>query len=70
MATRKGLCPYCTTNRVDRRIFPVNPEASTCFCPICMKEVEPKVAIDGYTELISNMLLKADNTFVLLYPLF
>lgn len=62
MATRKGLCPYCTTHRVDRRIFPVNPEASTCFCPICMKEVEPKVAIDGYTELISKMLLKADNT--------
>ena len=62
MATRKGLCPYCITHRVDRRIFPVNPEASTCFCPICMKEVEPKVAIDGYTELINNMLLKADNT--------
>ena len=62
MATKKGLCPYCITHRVERRIFPVNPEASTCFCPTCMKEVEPKVAIDGYTELISKMLLKADNT--------
>ncbi len=62
MATRKGLCPYCVTHRVDRRIFPVNPEASTCFCPICMKEVEPKVAIEGYAELISKMLMKADNT--------
>lgn len=62
MATKKGLCPYCVTHRVDRRIFVVNPEASTCFCPVCMKEVEPKVAIDGYSELISKMLLKADNT--------
>ena len=62
MATKKGLCPYCTTHRVDRRIFPVNPEASTCFCPICMKEIEPKVAIDGYRELIDKMLLKADNS--------
>lgn len=62
MATKKGLCPYCVTHRVDRRIFVVNPEASTCFCPVCMKEVEPKVAIDGYSELINKMLLKADNT--------
>ena len=62
MATKKGLCPYCITHRVDRRIFPVNPEASTCFCPICMKEVEPKTAIEGYTDLINKMLLKADNS--------
>lgn len=62
MATKKGLCPYCQTARVDRRIFPVNPEASTCFCPLCMKEVEPKVAIDGYRALLDKMLLKADNT--------
>lgn len=62
MATKKGLCPYCTTHRVDRRIFPVNPEASTCFCPLCMKEMEPITAIEGYQELINKMLLKADNT--------
>lgn len=62
MATKRGLCPYCTEHRVDRRIFPVNPEASTCFCPLCMKEVEPKIAIDGYRELIDKMLLKADNS--------
>lgn len=62
MATKKGLCPYCVTHRVERRIFPVNPEASTCFCPTCMKEVEPKVAIDGYRALIDSMLLKADNS--------
>ena len=62
MATKKGLCPYCQPHRVERHVFPVNPEASTCFCPLCMKEIEPKVAIDGYNELISKLLLKADNT--------
>ena len=62
MGTRKGLCLNCQTKRIDHRIFPVNPEASTCFCPICMKEMEPKVAIDNYQTLISNMLYKADNT--------
>ena len=62
MATKKGLCPHCSPKRVERRIFPVNPGASTCFCPHCMKEIEPKVAIDGYRALINKMLLKADNS--------
>lgn len=62
MATKKGLCPYCIQHRVERRIFPVNPEASTCYCPTCMKEMEPKVAIDGYRDLLDKMLLKADNS--------
>lgn len=62
MATKKGLCPHCSPKRVERRIFPVNPGASTCFCPHCMKEIEPKVAIEGYRALIDKMLLKADNS--------
>ena len=62
MATKKGLCPYCQPARVERRIFPVNPEASTCFCPLCMKEIEPKIAIEGYRALLDKMLLKADNS--------
>ena len=62
MATKKGLCPYCKTQRLDRRIFPVNPEASTCFCPTCMKEMEPQLAIDGYKSLIENLLSEADKT--------
>ena len=62
MATKKGLCLHCQSKRIDHRIFQVNPEASTCFCPLCMKEMEPKEAIDNYTNLIKNMLLKADNT--------
>ena len=62
MATKKGLCLHCQGKRIDHRIFPVNPEASTCFCPVCMKEMEPKVAIDNYLKLIKDMLFKADNT--------
>lgn len=62
MATKKGLCPYCSSKRMERRIFPVSPEASTCFCPLCMKEMEPQEAINGYHELLDKMLLKADNT--------
>ena len=62
MATQKGLCPYCQTKRFDRRVFMVNPEASTCFCPVCMKEVEPKVAIKGYTDHILKLLAVADDT--------
>ena len=62
MGTKKGLCPYCQSKRIDHRIFPVNPEASTCFCPSCMKEMEPKTAIDNYNDLINGLLSKADNT--------
>ena len=62
MATKKGLCPYCKTIRVDRRIFPVNPEASTCFCPICMSEMEPKSAIDNYRNFLDEELQRADKT--------
>ena len=62
MGTKKGLCPYCHPKRIDHRIFQVNPEASTCFCPLCMKEMEPKKAIDNYSKLISDLLAKADNT--------
>ena len=62
MATKKGLCPYCQPKRLDRRIFQVNPEASTCFCPHCMKEIVPSIAIEGYSNLIKKMLSIADNT--------
>ena len=62
MASKRGLCPYCHTLRVDRRIFLVNPEASTCFCPTCMREMDPKLAIDGYKEYIDNQLEIADRT--------
>ena len=62
MATKRGLCPYCQGKRIDHRIFQVNPEASTCFCPVCMKEMEPLAAISTYSKYIDDMLLKADNT--------
>lgn len=63
MASKKGVCPYCnTSSRIQNRIFRVNPEATTCFCPSCLREVEPKVAIDLYNSLIDKMIDKANNT--------
>ena len=62
MATKKGLCPYCDKERKYHHVFPVNPEAKTCFCPLCMKEMVPTLAIDNYSKLITYLLDKADNT--------
>ena len=62
MATKNGVCPYCQINRLQNRIFPVNPEASTVFCPSCMREIEPKKAIELYSSIIEKMVNKADST--------
>ena len=62
MATKNGVCPYCQFNRLENRIFPVNPDAVTVFCPSCMRELDPKKAIDGYNAIITKMVDKADNT--------
>ena len=62
MATKNGVCPYCQFNRLQNRIFPVNPEASTVFCPSCMRELDPKKAIGLYNDIISKMVAKADDT--------
>ena len=62
MATKKGLCPFCQNRRTDVRIFQVNPEASTCFCPSCMKEMEPIDAIENYLNYIDHLISKADNS--------
>ena len=62
MATKNGICPHCQFNRLDRRIFPVNPEAVTVYCPYCMRELDPKKSIELYNNIITKMLDKADNT--------
>ena len=62
MATKKGLCPFCQNRRTDVRIFQVNPEASTCFCPSCMKVMEPIDAIENYLNYIDHLISKADNS--------
>ncbi len=62
MATKNGVCPYCQFNRLQNRIFPVNPEASTAFCPSCMREISPKAAIDLYASIIDKMVAKADSS--------
>ena len=69
MATKNGVCPYCEITRLQNRLFPVNPEASTVYCPHCMREINPKQAIDLYNEIIDKMVEKADNSlFVAVDP--
>ena len=64
MGTKRGVCPYCQSNNLNHRIFLVNPEAATVFCPTCMREMEPKLAIDSYNKIIEKMLKKADHTLL------
>ncbi len=62
MATKKGICPYCNAGRSNYRYFLVNPDASACFCPSCMKEMSPLTAIDEYNKMIDALVYKADDT--------
>ncbi len=62
MATKNGLCTYCQFTRIENHIFPVNPEASTVYCPFCMRELNPKDAIGLYQSIIVKMVNKADNS--------
>lgn len=62
MATKIGMCPYCENIRVDSRFFVVNPDASICFCPVCMREMEPEVAINKRNDFINELLTKANKT--------
>lgn len=62
MGTKNGICPYCQFTRFENRVFPVNPEASTVFCPFCMRELSPKKSIELYNNIINGMLDKADST--------
>ena len=62
MATKRGICSYCNTKKITNRIFQVNPEATVCYCPNCMHEMEPQEAINNYVVYIDNMNRKADDT--------
>ena len=55
---RKGFCTNCSGDE-KLRIFNVNKEAEVCYCPYCMKEMQPKEAIKNYGDLISYYLKKA-----------
>ena len=55
---RKGFCIHCEGDE-KLRIFNVNKEAEVCYCPYCMKEMQPKEAITNYGNLISYYLKKA-----------
>ena len=61
MATKNGVCPHCNFSRLENRIFKVNPDASTVYCPFCMRELDPKQSIDLYNNIITKMLKKADD---------
>ena len=55
---KKGFCTHCEGDE-KLRIFNVNKEADVCYCPHCMKEMQPKQAIKDYGDLISSYLKKA-----------
>lgn len=60
MATKRALCPYCGDNDIARRLFDVNPDATVCYCPHCMKELEPAQAVQNYQDHINGFLQEAD----------
>ena len=63
MASKKGICPYCNYRApIESRIFPVNAEATVCYCPSCLRELNPKKAIENYTGIVTRMVDKADKT--------
>lgn len=61
MALRKGFCTRCK-GEDKKRIFSVNKDATTCFCPNCMAELKPKVAIENYKDLLSSYLKKGSES--------
>ena len=63
MASKKGICPYCNYRAsIVSRIFPVNAEATVCYCPNCMRKLAPIKAIENYNNIVSRLLEKADKT--------
>ena len=60
MAMKKGYCIRCKVDEPRRRVFKVNSEAVTCYCPVCMTQYKPKEAIDHYNRFIDGMLKKSD----------
>ena len=65
MATKRGLCPFCTNKNLTNRLFVVNPDAAVVYCPNCMKEMTPSQAIKTYADAIEVMVKKADNTLLM-----
>ncbi|MCQ2815080.1 MAG: hypothetical protein MJ227_02165 [Bacilli bacterium] len=60
MAIKKGYCLNCVTNNEKNRIFLVNSEADICYCPNCMKSMDPKHAIKIYNDVINSHLSDAN----------
>ena len=60
MATKRGLCPFCTNKKITNRLFVVNPDAAVCYCPNCLNEMAPSQAIKTYADAIEDMVKVAD----------
>ncbi len=63
MSMKKGYCIKCRSTNPKRHIFNVNSDAVKCYCPRCMAEYKPKVAINNFNRFIENMQVSADISF-------
>ena len=63
MATKRALCPNCK-NIVDADNIPpffhVNPDAKVCYCPHCLRELTPEVAIRSYDDYLNERVESAN----------
>ena len=62
MSMKNGYCIKCHTANPKRRIFKVNSDAEKCYCPHCLAEYQPKVAINHFNRFINGMVEDADMT--------
>lgn len=62
MSMKQGFCIKCRTNDPKRRVFKVNSEAEKCYCPVCMAEYKPKMAITYFDRFLRYLNQQADLT--------
>ena len=62
MSMKQGFCIKCHTDDPKRRVFKVNSEAEKCYCPHCMAEYKPKVAISYFDRFLRSLNEQADLT--------
>lgn len=57
---KKAYCPKCRRSDIVNHVFYVNPDAEVCYCPNCMAQLKPKLAINEYNLVIAQMINKAE----------
>lgn len=61
MATEKGLCPHCgNAKNIKKRLFVVNTDSKSCFCPHCMKQISPIECVEAFKNTVNQILRQAD----------